>query len=67
LSEDKDKAGLGRVVYSVDQEKNEGAAAKKKAERAEREERAEVEQADTESFPASDAPSFAGGKEPPCE
>ena len=49
------RAGLGKVIYSVDD---------KTAEPTEREERAEqgeVQEAVEESFPASDPPGYAGG------
>jgi hypothetical protein len=62
LSEDKEKAGLGEVVYSVDDETAESPKEEKEAREAKRAERAEVEEAEAESFPASDPPSFAGGK-----
>ena len=62
MTDEKDRAGLGRVIYSVDE--TEETPREKKAEA---EERAEVDQADRESFPASDPPSFGGAKEAPCD
>jgi hypothetical protein len=61
LGEKNDEAGIGKVVYSVDEEKKEATPGAQEEARAAR---AEVEEADAESFPASDPPSFAGGKEP---
>ena len=49
------RAGLGKVIYSVDDKTEEP------AEREERAEQAEVQEAVEESFPASDPPGFAGG------
>jgi hypothetical protein len=49
------RAGLGKVIYSVDN------AAPQPTEDEERKEQAEVREADEESFPASDPPGFAGG------
>ena len=49
------RAGLGKVIYSVDDKTEE------QTEREERVEQAEVQEADEESFPASDPPGFAGG------
>jgi hypothetical protein len=53
-SEQRD-AGLGRVIYNVDDETPEESTEEKKSARR------EVEIADKESFPASDPPSFSGG------
>lgn len=58
MTEDKDRAGLGKVIYSTD----EGDSAKPSEE--ERDKRAEVEEADKESFPASDPPGFSGRSTP---
>jgi hypothetical protein len=55
LSDEQERAGLGKVVYSVDEEKSE------EAREEEREARKEVEEAAKESFPASDPPGYAGG------
>jgi hypothetical protein len=63
LSDVKERTGLGKVVYTTKDDESDSTSEKKRAERAEQAERAEVEVADAESFPASDAPSFAGGKE----
>lgn len=55
MTDETERAGLGKVIYSVDE---------KTAEPTQREERAdqeEVREADEESFPASDPPGFAGG------
>lgn len=54
MNDNQERAGLGKVIYSVDEE----------AELSREEEldaRKEVEEADRESFPASDAPGFSGG------
>jgi hypothetical protein len=50
-----ERAGLGKVIYSVDDKIEEP------TQREERVEQAEVREADEESFPASDPPGFAGG------
>jgi len=50
-----ERAGLGKVIYSVDDQTDEP------TQREEREEQAEVREAIAESFPASDPPGFAGG------
>ena len=49
------RAGLGKVIYSVDDKSEE------QTEREEKSEQAEVREATEESFPASDPPGFAGG------
>jgi len=49
------RAGLGKVIYSVDDKTEEP------TEREERAEEGEVQEAVEESFPASDPPGFAGG------
>ena len=54
MSDDTERAGLGKVVYDVD-----GASPETKQE--EREANAEVEEGSKESFPASDPPSYMGG------
>ena len=56
MTEKKDEAGLGKVIYSVDEREGEKLAEKK----AKREAQEEVEEADRESFPASDPPGFSG-------
>ena len=50
-----ERAGLGKVIYSVDDQTDEPPR------REERSDQAEVREADEESFPASDPPGFAGG------
>lgn len=50
-----ERAGLGKVIYSVDDKSDEP------SQHEERAEQAEVQEADEESFPASDPPGFAGG------
>jgi hypothetical protein len=47
-------AGLGRVIYNVDDDASDTTAEGKKSEQR------EVEIADKESFPASDPPGFSG-------
>jgi len=49
------RAGLGKVIYSVDDRTEE------QSDRDEKAEQAEVREAVEESFPASDPPGFAGG------
>jgi hypothetical protein len=55
MTDDTKRAGLGKVIYSVDDKADEPTQREKKAEQA------EVREADEESFPASDPPGFAGG------
>jgi hypothetical protein len=55
MTEETKRAGLGKVIYSVDDKEDAPAQREKKAEQA------EVREADEESFPASDPPGFAGG------
>jgi hypothetical protein len=62
--DDRNRPGLGRVVYSVDDSPPDDQAEQERDEREERAARAEVDEADKESFPASDAPSFAGSSKP---
>jgi hypothetical protein len=50
-----ERAGLGKVIYSVDNKTGEP------TQREERADQAEVREAVEESFPASDPPGFAGG------
>ena len=50
-----ERAGLGKVIYSVDEKTEEP------TEREERAEQGEVQEAVEESFPASDPPGYAGG------
>lgn len=59
MSEETKRAGLGKVIYCVDDETEEPNHHKERAEQA------EVQEAVEESFPASDPPSFAGGSD--CE
>ena len=59
MSDDTKRAGLGKVIYCVDDETDEPNHRKERAEQA------EVQEAVEESFPASDPPSFAGGSD--CE
>ena len=49
------RAGLGKVIYSVNDKTEE------QTERQETAEQGEVQEAVEESFPASDPPGFAGG------
>ena len=65
MNEEREGPGLGKVIYSVDDETTEGEKASRARE--ERAERADVEEADKESFPASDPPGFAGGSTTNCE
>jgi hypothetical protein len=55
MSDGDDRAGLGKVIYSVDDKSDEP------TQREERADQSEVREADQESFPASDPPGFAGG------
>jgi hypothetical protein len=55
MSDATERAGLGKVIYSVDDTTDEP------TQREERADQAEVREADQESFPASDPPGFAGG------
>jgi hypothetical protein len=55
MTDETKRAGLGKVIYSVDDKTNEPTEHEKSAEQA------EVREADEESFPASDPPGFAGG------
>jgi hypothetical protein len=56
VSDDKDRAGLGKVIYSVEDRK-ETEETREEADAAKR----EVQEADEESFPASDPPGFNKG------
>jgi len=55
MTDAKERAGLGKVIYSVDDKTDESTQREEKAVQA------EVREADEESFPASDPPGFAGG------
>jgi hypothetical protein len=55
MSDDTRRAGLGKVIYTVDDE------TKPVTTQEEREAQAEVEEGSKESFPASDPPSYMGG------
>ena len=50
-----ERAGLGKVIYSVDDK------ADKPTQREVRADQEDLREADEESFPASDPPGFAGG------
>lgn len=56
MTDEPKKAGLGEVIYSTDPEKQETKEDQNAAS-------GEVEEADIESFPASDPPAFATGAE----
>ena len=55
MTDQTERAGLGKVIYSVDEKIEEP------TKRDQRADQAEVREADEESFPASDPPGFAGG------
>jgi len=55
------RAGLGKVIYSVDDKTEE------QTEREEKAEQAEVREADEESFPASDPPAWGGSVAAPTQ
>jgi len=55
MSDATERVGLGKVIYSVDDTTEEPHRHEERAEEA------EVQEADEESFPASDPPGFAGG------
>ena len=55
MTDETERAGLGKVIYSVDDKTDEP------TQREERVDQEEVREADEESFPASDPPGFAGG------
>jgi hypothetical protein len=55
MTDETERAGLGKVIYSVDEKTDEP------TQREERTDQEEVREADEESFPASDPPGFAGG------
>jgi hypothetical protein len=55
MTDETERAGLGKVIYSVDDQTDEPTP------REERADQEEVREAVEESFPASDPPGFAGG------
>jgi hypothetical protein len=55
MSDETKRAGLGKVIYSVDDKADEP------TQREENADQAEVQEADEESFPASDPPGYSGG------
>jgi hypothetical protein len=55
MSDDKERAGLGKVIYNVDESDKPERPSDEKVDNT------EVHEADEESFPASDPPSYAGG------
>jgi hypothetical protein len=55
VSDDTERAGLGKVIYNIDEAKETEKPSDEKVENA------EVQEASEESFPASDAPGYAGG------
>lgn len=55
MSDNSERAGLGKVIYNVDESKEPKTPSDKKVDNT------EVQEADEESFPASDPPGYAGG------
>ena len=55
MSDDTERAGLGKVIYNVDDVTEADKPTDKRVNNA------EVREADEESFPASDPPGYAGG------
>lgn len=55
MQDDKERAGLGKVIYSVDDPKEPERPGEVTVDNA------DVQEASEESFPASDAPGYAGG------
>jgi hypothetical protein len=60
MSDNTERKGLGKVIYSVDDPKTKEAKAEEKTNEA------EVEEASEESFPASDPPGYAKGASSDC-
>lgn len=54
MQDDKDRVGLGKLIYSVDHPPKPDVPDEKKVDNA------DVQEASEESFPASDAPGFSG-------
>jgi hypothetical protein len=59
VSDNTERAGLGKVIYNVDESKETEKPSNKKSNK--KVDNAEVQEADEESFPASDPPGYAGG------
>ncbi len=59
MSDDTERAGLGKVIYNVDEAKQNAKPSGEKSDK--KVANAEVQEADEESFPASDPPGYGGG------